>query len=531
VRTSLPADLEPPIPALSGDALRVAQRAALDAVAQDERDRARLYARAARNRAEVARLWSARRGSGVMELAGTARIGQDRATRQSDDGVRLVGCFPHAMTLLERGVMYQGTAEMLLGLTQHLTTELQAQMDTQVSAQVAGLDAKDARHVIVTAVAELLDAEQARAEHEQARAQRGVWVKPVEHGMARIGAETDQVTARRWALDFEELVRAEKVLDARTGRVRTTQQRRADVFAELPSRHLALIEAIQQGRAGELPALAREQRAAAGALDGALDGTLDGTPLSVTDLAVTIASLPVRNPVTMYVHIPVSTVLDLDQRSGFVEGLGVVPAFQARLLRPVASLARLWVDCDTGVPLGVDPKAQPPVCTGPPPDPQTAEQAAAEVRRRLLNMLRPTAICDDAEPQHDPSAALRRLVEIRDLGCDGPGCAVPARRCELDHDTPYLQEGQTAVWNLKSRSPRCHHGKHDGWTVTRHPDGSSTWTSPTDRTYHRRSRWRPPPLPEPRDTLPTPRPDRLDDTDPREDWHLPLWRSDEPNGF
>ena len=97
----------------------------------------------------------------------------------------------------------------------------------------------------------------------------------------------------------------------------------------------------------------------------------------------------------------------------------------------------------------------------------------------LLDMLRPTAIRDDAEPAHDPSTALRRLVQIRDLGCDGPGCAVPARRCELDHDTPYGQDGPTAVWNLTSRSPRCHHGKHDGWTVTHHPDGSSTWTSPT----------------------------------------------------
>jgi hypothetical protein len=468
-----------------------------------------------RHRAEVAQLWGAvRPGQGLMELAGTARVGQKRAARQVEDALRLTGCFPRALALLETGRMRQGTAELLLKVTQHLSADLQTRVGARVSDEISGLDAVDARKVIVTAVAELVDQEQARTAHEEARAQRGVWVLLVEEGMARIGAETDQVSARRWALDFEELVRAQKVEDDRTGRVRCTQQRRADVFAELPSRHLALIQAMQQGRASELRAQARSQGPALAAPATA------GEPGSVgetEDLASLLCRLPVRNPRTMHVHVPVTTVLDLDHRCAYMEGLGVLPAFQARLLRPVASLARLWVDERTGTPLGLDPDPD-----APPPDGRTAEQA----RQRLLSMLRPTALRDDAEPAHDPSARLRRLVQVRDLGCDGPGCAMPASACELDHQQPYAEQGPTAVWNLRARSPRCHHGKHQGWTVTRHPDGSSTWISPTGRSYHRRSPWRP--IPAPEHDLPKPRPDTLGDVDPREDWHCPLWSADEP---
>ena len=64
------------------------QRAALEQVERDEAELAQLFARAMRTRAEVARLWddgTARTASfAIMELAGTARIGQVRAGGQLD---------------------------------------------------------------------------------------------------------------------------------------------------------------------------------------------------------------------------------------------------------------------------------------------------------------------------------------------------------------------------------------------------------------------------------------------------------------
>jgi hypothetical protein len=219
------------------------------------------------------------------------------------------------------------------------------------------------------------------------------------------------------------------------------------------------------------------------------------------------------------VHIPMSTALELDQRSGYLDGVGPIPAVHARLLLPTAGLRRLFVDADTGVPLAVDPDLQPALDDTA--DTATDAATAEAVRTRLLAMLGPTAVEDRAEPQHDPSRALTRLIELRDQRCTGIGCSQPARRCDKDHDTPH-PTGPTAAWNLSSKSPRCHRAKHHGWTTQRHPDGSTTWTSPLGHTYQRPGVWQAPP-PLPRDvTLPPPRLEHLDDHDPHPH-DLPLW--------
>ncbi|MBW3640469.1 MAG: HNH endonuclease, partial [Actinobacteria bacterium] len=132
----------------------------------------------------------------------------------------------------------------------------------------------------------------------------------------------------------------------------------------------------------------------------------------------------------------------------------------------------------TGRPVAVDNKTSP--VAG---DPQAA-------REQVLAMLRPQVITDRVEPQHDPSARLARLVDLRDVRCAGPGCG--STRNHRDHHQPY-PEGPTAAWNLGLLSQRCHAAKHSGWTLVRHPDGSITWTSPLGRTYARPSPHRPPP--------------------------------------
>jgi hypothetical protein len=88
-----------------------------------------------------------------------------------------------------------------------------------------------------------------------------------------------------------------------------------------------------------------------------------------------------------------------------------------------------------------------------------------------------------AEPQHDPSDAMRRFLRLRDRTCVGPGCHVPARRCDLEHRIPWPQ-GPTSPANVSPVSRHCHRAKQAGWRYTRHPDGSTTW-HPADsrRTY------------------------------------------------
>ncbi|MDQ3503106.1 MAG: HNH endonuclease [Actinomycetota bacterium] len=146
------------------------------------------------------------------------------------------------------------------------------------------------------------------------------------------------------------------------------------------------------------------------------------------------------------------------------------------------------IDSETGRPIAVDDKTSPVAS-----DPQAA-------REQILGMLGPEVITDTAEPQHDPSARLSRLIDLRDVRCAGPGCG--STRTHRDHHVPY-PDGPTAAWNLGLLSERCHAAKHHGWTLVRHPDGSTTWTSPLGRSYHRPSPHRRPPRIS-RDTEPPP---------------------------
>jgi len=470
-----------------------AQRAALQRVDALERAKAVLYAQEARSRVNIAQLWSDDPGQ-VLELAGTARIGQGRAAGQLDRSSRLVENFPLALGLLEHGVMFVATADLLLGLSKNCSPEVQRLLDARLSERVCLMDAADARARITRAIPQLeseVDEAAQRQRYERARQGRRVWVDPVEDGMARIGAELDAVDARRWALDFEELVRAQKVCDEREGVVRTQDQRRADVFAALPSRLLALAESAARGRLEQLLAAARVEQGSQGEWDR-------------DELVRGLLSLPVRKPTVLNVHVGMTTLLDYDQRSGWIEGLGAVPAMRARMLLPTAALRRVGVDERTGVPIGMDPSSMPQ----PPWDGEMdlSPRHAKHQQSRLLRLLTPLYWTDRAEPQHDPSTAVRQFLQVRDLTCDGPGCPRSASACELDHEQPWVDGGQTAPWNLTHRSTRCHHRKHDDWSVIRDEEtGASTWRSPTGSVFERLSRWDPPTqipddavLPEPR---------------------------------
>jgi len=544
-----------------------AQRAVLDRVGSLEREAAVLYAKQARARAEMAALWGTDQGQ-LLELAGTARIGQARAGGQLGRAERLVGLFPIALGLLELGVMRVGTVEILLSASKNCTEPVQRLLDARLAERVCPLDAVDVSRLVAATIPELeaeLDPDAQEQRLEQARANRGVWVFPVDDGMARIGAEVDQMSARRFALDLAELVRAQKVLDDREGIKRTKKQREADVLCELPSRLLSLADSASRGCLDRLLATALAERS--GEVVPEVESSVDELPLGLPPVApgawwqrdcdeLVRAMLTVRlnKPAVLNVHLAMTTSLDLDQRSGWLEGFGPIPALHGRMLLATAELRRVAVDRDTGVPLGMDPLTGPlppwPGEIDPPDagrhrrrwrlpedpapcDPVQPPSIAQVQRGRLLEMIgRPMYLTEHAEPQHDPSRALRDQVIVRDQLCDGPGCPRTASACELDHEQEYARGGQTAIWNLKARSTRCHHRKHDDWAVDYDPcTGISTWTSPAGGVYERRSAWQPPPplpedlvLPEPRLVHPIDlRPDRYD-----ADSERPLWREPEP---
>jgi hypothetical protein len=141
------------------------------------------------------------------------------------------------------------------------------------------------------------------------------------------------------------------------------------------------------------------------------------------------------------VTIPIESLAGLSEDPGVINGFGVIPAEVARRL------------------------------------------AAGDARwRHVLTCRSSGAVLDVGTLSYRPPAALDRHVRLRDGTCRFPGCAVPARECDLDHLIPFPR-GSTSAENLHALCRRHHALKHDGgWQVSSGPDQSLTWTSPLGAT-------------------------------------------------
>jgi hypothetical protein len=112
---------------------------------------------------------------------------------------------------------------------------------------------------------------------------------------------------------------------------------------------------------------------------------------------------------------------------------------------------------------------------------------------------RPIAVSDSS---YRPSARTRRLLHLRDRGCQMPGCTAAVWHCDADHGTPHAAGGATDADNCGLFCRRHHRLKtFTGWDWTRDEDGAVSWTDPHGR------RWRRPPdtypMPPPRGLAPT----------------------------
>lgn len=116
---------------------------------------------------------------------------------------------------------------------------------------------------------------------------------------------------------------------------------------------------------------------------------------------------------------------------------------------------------------------------------ETARRIAADgTWRRLLTDPVTGQLLDYGRRTYRPPADLARFVMARDRVCGFPGCNQPARRCDLDHTRPWRRGGCTCRHNLGALCRRHHRAKDTGpWTLIRHPDGSTTWISPTGQRY------------------------------------------------
>ena len=116
---------------------------------------------------------------------------------------------------------------------------------------------------------------------------------------------------------------------------------------------------------------------------------------------------------------------------------------------------------------------------------------ASFLRRNLLGKpLGGPSLPLDVGQTDDIPVHLRRLVSLRDQGCQHPGgCDQPASRCEPHHVQHRADGGPTSLTNLKDYCWWHHHVLlHQlGWTLTVHPDGTSQVTSPDGKTIRSHS--------------------------------------------
>jgi hypothetical protein len=370
----------------------------------------------------------------ALELAGSWQIGQLTAERWLYEADRFQDALPLTLSMLAAGTLLVHQARKVLHHTAECSPEIARAVEAEVlpgGAQLCPSDlGRKLDRVRLRITSEQVDTAEAERQEAERRASRRTFARPTANGMALAGAVLTPEQAAGWAAGLDALERRERLADRAAGLDRTAEQRRADLFAALPA--LVLAGTAQDDR----------WRRAAGILSGGrvgAPGPHDGEGEPFFDEAPFEPDLPVPPPwtfspeqvaaqVVLNIHVPVSTVLELSKEPGSLDRYGPVSAEHVRLVRP-SGFRRVMVDALTGQPIAVDDRATP------------AERDPERARQQVRDMLRPAVVVDPDEPQHDPSARLARLVDLRDVRCAGPGCS--STRCDRDHLEPYPQAGPT----------------------------------------------------------------------------------------
>jgi hypothetical protein len=133
--------------------------------------------------------------------------------------------------------------------------------------------------------------------------------------------------------------------------------------------------------------------------------------------------------------------------------------------------------------------AEPPVVEGIGPIPlsRARELCGGDASwMRVLTHPETGIVLSVGREQYRPPAALRKLTKWRADRCMGPGCWMPASRCEIDHQVRWVDGGETS---LENNAPFCknHHLIKDNtdWVVSQIPGsgGAVEWISPTGRRH------------------------------------------------
>ncbi|MGH4019142.1 MAG: DUF222 domain-containing protein, partial [Pseudonocardiaceae bacterium] len=175
-----------------------------------------------------AQLWDSEMwNSAVAEVALMLRVSTRTAAWRVDEAVMLVGRLPAALAALEAGTISlaaaRAIAEETINLGAAALAEVQAEVLARAGTQTPGQIRSAARRAVLR-----VDPTAARVRHEQAKAQRGVWLHDDPDGMATLLARLPAAEAVGVFAVIDEHARRAAACDDRTA-----DARRADALVDL----------------------------------------------------------------------------------------------------------------------------------------------------------------------------------------------------------------------------------------------------------------------------------------------------------
>ncbi|WP_433273259.1 DUF222 domain-containing protein [Pseudonocardia xinjiangensis] len=442
-----------------------------------------------------------------LSPGGTAwRVGEAR---------QLVAEFPATFAALETGAITLPKARIIADGCADLDPEASAAVERKVLPRAPEQTTGQIRAAVRRAVLRS-DSEAAARRRERKRRERAVVLYPERDGMATLSA----------TLPAAEAVGVFAVLDQHargcgSADERPMAARRADALVDLVLRETGFCSTAGQ-QAATTPAATAADCTPTGPGAGSPAAARSAAPRSTpgTDIDTDTASTNTNALVIGTDTVPPATG-SAGRHATEPESIGTSTSSPATGIGPVVpgserlpGLApeggvptvtnKVSIQIRVTVPLdtlrGVSEEPGELAGYGPIPAEYARELAADpdSVWHRLVIDPVSGALLDYGTTRYRPPPHLTEHVIARHQYCQGPGCRVPADRCDLDHNVPFdpvAGEGPTSAANL---GPKCrpHHRLKGmpGWGVSQYPDGSILWTTPSGHTY----RVDPPPLTEPR---------------------------------
>lgn len=452
---------------------------------------------------------SAQVDSLVAELALTWQVAQRTAQRRVDEAVSLVGGLPLLIEAMLDGRLGLAHVRAVSAILLDLEPDLRERIcrDLLHGAPSGHQIARTPAQLAATArrAAVRLDPGSARRRERAARRARGVHLGAEDHGMATVTAYLPAAEALLLYRTVDAHARGVAASDDEGERTRDA--RRADALSDL----VALGALAAAGAAPETDDIGEAADETTGETAGEATGEAAGAggagPCSCRPPGGPARGRSAedesdaRRPVGDESPTPVPAPRAPADDSGAGAGAGppspATPTSpppeaqgrprRARARAPRTVQVRVVVPADTL--LGLDDHPAELVGYGP-ITAEAARELAAEADatwRRILTDPVSGAVLDVGHRRYRPPAAMAEHVRNRDLHCTFPGCRVPAQACDLDHVVrfdPDDPDGRTAADNLDPDCRHHHRIKHlPGWAVSRGPDGSLLWTTPSGRRF------------------------------------------------